>query len=168
MRMRIVSATAVTMVALGLVGITMAQPSGEQSRDQGDRVALRGQVARLRAEVELLQTEHDVDRDLLKKLMTDVKNMEGLASLKASAEPQLKSMPGQSPPEVLQGMPFGEAIAKRLQEDAKAEDALMDVTARLSRTLLDRLKKEFVKKAAELDEKRLELAEVEKAYNRAR
>lgn len=168
MRMRMLSTAAVTVVGLGLVGIALAQPPGGRSKEQGEKATLRGQVARLRAEVELLQTEHDVDRDLLKKLMTDVKNLEGLASVKASAEPQLKSMPAQAPPEVLQGMPFGEAIAKRLQEDAKAEDALLDATAKLSRPLLDRLKKEFVKKAAELDEKRLELAEVEKAYNKAR
>lgn len=164
--MRMLSAAAVTAVGLGLVGITLAQPSGGQTRDQDDKVTLRGQVARLRAEVELLQTEHDVDRDLLKKLMHDVKNLEGLASVKASEE--LKSMPAQAPPEVLQGLPFGEAVAKRLQEDAKAEDAVMDATAKLTRTLLDRLKKEFVKKTVDLNEKRLELAEVEKAYNKAR
>ena len=43
-----------------------------------------------------------------------------------------------------------------------------EATAKVARPVLERLKKEFVQKTTELNEKRLELAEVEKQYNEAK
>ena len=72
MRMRIISAAVV--LGLGLVGIALAQQGKEQTKPQAiDRAKLRAQVATLRAEVEVLALEHDVDFNLLKQFMENVK-----------------------------------------------------------------------------------------------
>ena len=163
MRMRIISAAVV--LGLGIVGITLARQTGEARGD--DKAKLRTQVARLRAEVELRQIEHDVDADILKKLMTDMRNLEGLESLKAPVEEQLKSATARKAPEIGYTPPGFEEFRKQAQEEAKATQ-LNELTAKVARPLLERLKKEFVQKAAELNEKRLELADVEKRYNEAK
>ncbi len=162
MRMRIISATII--LGLGIVGITLAQQAGEERRSE--KAKLRSQVARLRAEVELRQIEHDVDADILKKLMTDLRNLGGLEALKAPVEEQLKSVTAQRAPNVGLPTPPGfEEFNKQFQEEAKAEAQVKELMVKAARPLLDRLKKEFVQKAAELNEKRLELAEAEKRYN---
>ncbi len=174
MRMRIISAVAV--LGLGIVGISLAQPPGEGRGNEGAK--LRSQVARLRAEVELLELEHAVDIDIVKKLMTDVKNLDMMTASKGAIKEQL---------EALAKGPMKERVeaAKRQMEKFKEEGlslprfltggivdqdleeqlGLDEATAKVSRPILQRLEKEFVQKTAELNEKRLELAEVEKRYN---
>ena len=117
MRMRIIAVAVV--VGLGIVGISLAQQAGEGRGN--DRAKLRAQVARLRAEVELRQMEHDVDADMLKRLMTDMRNLEGLASLKGPAEELLKSGAVPKAVGVRGGLPGFEAFQKQAQEEAKAE-----------------------------------------------
>jgi hypothetical protein len=161
MKMWIISASVV--LGLGIVGAAVAQQTGEGRGD--DKAKLRAQVARLRAEVELRQIEHDVDADILKKLMTDIRNLEGLESLQAPIAEQLKSVPAPKAPVTGSAPPGFDEVQKQLQEEAKAEAQVNQLTARVARPHLDRLRKEFVQKVAELNERRLELAEVEKRYN---
>jgi hypothetical protein len=162
MRMRII--TTAVVLCLGIVGITLAQQSGEQTRRQAvDRTKLRAQVAKLRAEVEVRQLEHDADSDLLKKLMVDMKNLDSMEAFKGLMKELVEALKaarvGQMPAG-LEGLPGP-------QEELDKAFILNEATLKVARPLLERLKKEFVQKAAESNEKRLELAEVEKRYNEA-
>jgi hypothetical protein len=169
MRMRIVSAAVV--LGLGIVGITLAQQGGQQPKDRAsEKAKLGAQVAKLRAEVEVLQLEHDVDADILRKLMTDVKNLDGMEALKGPMKEQLKAlketMAKQAPDQ-----PAGALLLPMPSLDGANFNkmfALDEATAKVARPLLDAKKKDFAKQATELAEKRLELAEVEKRYNEAK
>ena len=179
MRMRIIAA--VTVVGLGIVGITLAQQSGEDSRK--DKSKLRAQVARLRAEVEVLQLEHDADSDILKKLMTDVRNVDCIEAVKGPIKEQMEALlkgPMKEQTEILKGqnealkaptnaqLPDLLGASIPVQEELNKMFTVDEAMVKVGRPLLERLKKEFVQKATEMNEKRLELAEVEKRYNQAR
>jgi hypothetical protein len=165
------------------VGITLAQQSGEQARRQAvDRTKLRAESAKLRAEVEVLQLEHDADADILKKLMVDLKNLDGIEAAKGPFKEQVEALlkgPLKEQAEALKGqiealkaamngqMPAGLGGLPGPQKELEKEFLLNEELAKLGRPILERLKKEFIQKAAELHEKRLELADVEKRYNAA-
>jgi hypothetical protein len=171
MRMRIISA--VVVAGLGIVGIALAQQADDQPKDQaGERAILRAQVAKLRAEVELQQLEHEVDVDILRKLMTDMRNLDAIAALKGPLEAELKSFKDTQTRKLLDILPAGlaslEEIKKSLHDDARAQTQVDEVTAKLARPFLERLKKEFVLKATTVNEKRLELGEADKRYKESR
>jgi hypothetical protein len=172
MRMRIISAAVV--LGLGLVGIALAQQAGEGRRD--DKAKLRVQVAKLRAEVEIRQLEHDADADILKKLMVDMKNVECMEASKGPMKEQAEALlkgPLKGEMEALKGAANGLLLPPPgplpdLREEFNKMFSADEAVAKAARPLLERLKKEFVQKSAELNEKRLELAEVETRYNEAR
>jgi hypothetical protein len=182
MRMRIISAAVV--MGLGLVGITLAQQTGKPTKDQTSAKAnLRAQVAKLRAEVELLQLEHEVDRDSLKELMVDLKRVDtleaGKGPMKAEMEAFLKG-PMKQQVEALKnqleslktiqknaGIPDAAAAVPDPEKEINNMLGADEAAARVARPVVERLKKEFTQKATRLNEKRLELAEVEKRYNEA-
>jgi hypothetical protein len=182
MRMRII--TAAVVVGLGLVGITLAQESGKPTKLQtSDKANLRAQVAKLRAEIELLQLEHEVDRDSLKELMVDLKRIDtleaGKGAMKAEMEAFLKG-PMKEQVEALKKqmeslkttlnkaeMPAAAAALPDFEKEINNMLGDDEAAARVARPVVERLKKEFIQKATRLNEKRLELAEVEKRYNEA-
>jgi hypothetical protein len=176
MRMRIIPAAVV--LGLGLVGITLAQQGGQKPKDRaGEKAKLRVQVARLRADAELLQLEHDVVADMLRENMKAVKNAELTASMKGPmtqyAKTLIEAKTEASKKEALKAAGEGEVAKESVHVPVPDEMYDMafggsDSVARLGPLAVERLKKEFVQKAAELAEKRLELAEVEKQYNEAR
>jgi hypothetical protein len=139
MRMRIISSAVV--LGLGIVGITLAQQSGQQSNT---KATWRAQAAKLRAEVELLQLEQEVDEEYLKTAMGQMRVQEGSDAgvLRMEFEKKVSDS----------GMSFGALI--ELKESV--------------RTYIEGKKKEYAKQAEKLAEKRLELAEAEKRYNDAR
>ena len=146
MKPQILSATVV--IGLGLVGIALAQqaPDGA-ARDA--RARRRGQIARLQARVELLEMEHKVDADLLEKLMSDVKNMDGLEAMKD----QLPGIIGA----------LGQVLGQKVDAGAVEKEFPLDsATIKAVRPLLERKKEEFLRQSEELHEKRLELADLEK------
>lgn len=178
MRMRIISAAVV--LGLGIVGITLAQSGGGPSKQPAiDRAKLRPQVAKLRAEVEILQLEHEADAEILKKLMADIKNLDSLEAAKGSMKDQMEALlKGSSKEQKDQMEAFKAATNGQLPPTPgaipvpPAEFGSMfgtdEAMAKIARPILDRLKKEFVPKAAELHEKRLELDDLERRYNEAR
>ncbi len=185
MRMRIIAAAVV--LGLGIVGITLAQQGGEPSKPGPDRAKLRAQVAKLRAEIELLQLEHDADVDFLKKGLGDMKNLDSLEAAKEPMKEQAKSiLEGPAKKQMEQVKEQLEQLKKPIealkgefpnlqvpglpepQEEMNNMFLVNDAAAKLLRPIIERQKQEFVRKAAELNEKRLELAEVEKQYNEAR
>ena len=166
MRMRIISAAVV--LGMGIVGITLAQQKGEEGGN--GKARLRAQVAKLRADVELRQLEHEVEADILKKLMTDMKNLDGMEALKGPMEAQLKALMDGVKKQLAgrSGIPSPFLQGGMGDQEFNMQSKLDEATAKVARPLLDAKKKEFVQKASELNEKRLELAEVEKRYNEAK
>jgi hypothetical protein len=157
--MRIIAATVV--LGLGLLGITLAQ-QGDREEPRTDREEQRSQLAQLRAEVELLDLEHQVNAEILKKVMTDIRNWDWLEAAKGPLKEQMKALVPQAPapaaelPQLFAGKAGGEDIEKMFLLD--------EVTIKSVRPLLDRMRKEFVQEATALNEKRLRLAEAEKRY----
>src|SRR5262249_43582083 len=98
--MRNLVISAAVFVGFAIAGVTLAQQNGAQkapsdasaTNQVSEKAKLRAKVARVRAEVELLQLEHDVDADLLKKLTTDIRNLEMLKDAKAPMEEVAKAL----------------------------------------------------------------------------
>ena len=152
MKIRIVSAAVV--LGLGLAGITLAQ-QGDAGGPRGDGARQRSQLAKLRAEVELLELEHRVDANHLEKLTSDVRNLDDLEAAQGPLTEQLEALKKQNPDQVV-GPP------------GIVDDPGIDLNreiAKMARPLLDRSRKGFLAKTTELNERRLELAEAERLYD---
>lgn len=189
--MRIISAAFV--LGLGIVGITLAQQTGERPKDQaGEKGKLRAQVVKLRLEIELLELDHDAERDNFLACLKRVKQTEflgngqpgpagtlglgmlGMRAFVGEAELGIRAFMGD--PEA--GRAIEELAKEMARADEKGEDAGAAERNMVERALekqddgvrvyLDRKKKDYARQAAELAEKRLDLAEVEKRYNEAK
>ena len=119
-------------------------------------------MVKLRVEIELLQLDHDADRDnLLNWIKGERWRPEGMAGL--AIETMLGAM-GNA--EATKTMEEAKLIAKA-KEKGEDEDALTRrVLAEAVKKQIDPMKKNYAKQAAELAEKRLQLDAVEKQYFR--
>jgi hypothetical protein len=165
MRMRF-AWTLVALAGLGALTMTMAQPAATESAP--DRAKLRSQVARHSAEVELLQLEHDADAQLLKQLIVDMRKFDGLEAAKGPMKGQMKTLTdtlkGQLPG-VGAELPRPGLAGSDVDQELDKAFAVDEAVAKVARPFLDRMRKDFLEKAVQLNEKRLELAELEKRYN---
>jgi len=154
------SVLAIAMLAgLGMAAtITLAQPAPGDRLPPREKRTLRAELAKLRAEVELLQLEHESDVDFLKKLMEEMKNSEAMESVKGSAKSRLAEF----------GASLGKKVDDKDLQDFDKTFAADELTAKAIRPFFDSLKKDFVKKTAELNEKRLDLADLETRYTTAK
>lgn len=169
MRIRVV----ITVVVLGLAVVTMtlarqqtgnAPKHNQEQRNEkpqpglGAAAALRAQVAKLRAEVELLELEHEVDRAHLLDLLKEQRHSDSERAAKVREEVgNLKTMAVSIGKLDEFQKEFGDE--KTLQSQVEKE---MKEQAERGRADSDRKKKAFVSQATELNEKRLALAELEK------
>jgi hypothetical protein len=156
---------AVVVLGLGIVGVTLAQQPGVQPMPQApDKAALRAQVVKLRVEIELLQLDHDADRDNLLNWMKGERwRPEGMAGL---ALETMLEMVGNA--EATKTMEEGaKLIAKAKEKGEDAELLTRRVLAEAVKKQIDPMKKNFAKQAAELADKRLQLDAVEKQYLKA-
>ena len=163
MRTRIIAAMVV--LGLGIVGITLAQQPGAQPKPQAaDKAALRAQVVKLRVEIELLQLDHDADRDSLVNWMNGERmGPGGMAGM--ALETMLATM-GNA--EAIKTMEEGQKQIAKAKEKGEDEEALTRrVLAEAVKKQIDPMKKNYAKQAAELAEKRLQLDAVEKQYLKA-
>jgi hypothetical protein len=173
MRKRIIAAAVV--MGLGMMGLALAQQGSQQPKDQAsEKAKLRTQVVKLRLEIELLQLDHDAARDILIACLKQVNqpeglrsgqpgpmvtmdfNMLGMAALMGNAEAQKKAERA-----VEKGEDAWAALQKAMEEAEKEQ------TDRI-RAYIGSKRKEFAKQAAELADKRLELADLEKRYNESK
>lgn len=163
MRMRIISTTVV--LGLGLLGVTLAQ-QGDREEPRTGREELGAQVAKLRAEVELLELEHQVNAGILTKLMTDVRNWDSMEAVKGPMQEQLKALKQQvpAPPTVFPQLFPGNADGEEVLKLSLVDEAAIKVV----RPLLDRMRKEFLQEATQLNEKRLRLSEAGMRNNAAK
>jgi hypothetical protein len=180
MRARTIVESVGILALLAVGAATLSRAQVEAKSPAADKVKLRSQVAALRAEVELLELEHEVEVDRLKKLMTDVRNLEDMEAADEFMKQKLpdlraklgKNDHGEALKEIVkQSMPnlqvnLGES--DQVEADIGKPFDLDSMTRELARPYLDRLKKQFLRRTAELAEKRLELAEAERSYGVSR
>jgi len=150
--MKVLTISAALVLGLGLAGITLAQ-QGAGGEPRNGRATVRHRVANLRAEVELLQLEHDVDIDLLKKGVTEVKNLEGVELVRGPMKREMDDLKKRV------GVPAHDAG----DDDLNKMSLIDEATAKMVRPVVDGLKKEFVRKAVELNVKKLELVDLERS-----
>ena len=121
-------------------------------------------MVKLRVEIELLQLDHDADRDNLLNWMKGERwRPEGMAGL--AIETMLATM-GNA--EATKTMEEGAKLIAKAKEKGEDEDApSRRVLAEAVKKQIEPMKKNYAKQAAELAEKRLQLDAVEKQYQRA-
>ena len=173
MRMRIASGVAV-LVALGVATLTMARPQGEPPKGQeqaNPKVQLQARVARLRAEVELLQLEHEGDVAVLKDMINGLWASEASASMEKIGAPMLEELrksAGGGADNL--NLPFAKEFLARFnpEEEARKQGVVDKATAKLLRKMYDQAKEDFLSKTAALNEKKLELEDLEHRWNAVR
>jgi hypothetical protein len=168
--MRIKITLAAALLALGFATITAARQGPEVRKDQApadSKAALRPKLARLRAEVELMQLEHEADVSILKDLVKDLKNLELMKNAQNSKElaPLLDELrkQGEGVSPILPAIPagFAEQVKQQAENQEKAKALVDDATLKLARIAYDDFKKGFVDRATALNEKQLELLDLE-------
>lgn len=171
MKMRAILPMAVLSVGLATMTLAKPQTGVQPAQPVSARLKLRPELARLRAEIELLEIEHEAKRShLLESLkevgkiasnsgqsaLVDVAILEQLKALAMSgAEDSLAKLQKLQTPEGETSM--RKEIEKGVKDEVKG--TLADI---------DRLKRDFVKRTTELNMRRLDLAEVEKRYSAAK
>jgi hypothetical protein len=163
MRTRIM--TAVVVLGLGIVGIALAQQPGAEPKPQAaDKAALHAQAVKLRVEIELLQLDHDADREsLLNWMKGERMGPGGLAGM--AIETMLGMMGNAEATKTIEEGKKLIAMAKEKGEDDKA--LTRRVLAEAVKKQIDPMKQNYAKLAAELAEKRLQLDAVERQYFKA-
>jgi hypothetical protein len=167
------------IVCMGIVTMTLGQ--GQSRKEASEpaaatltaRAKLLAQVAELRAELEVLQVEHEVDRELLRATLKDQRNMEILEANQGNMDEMVvrakKKFAGEADSSFI---PLSGTQRKELEkvraEDDKKELAVQKAMAEFVRPIAARMKKEFQDKTTELNRKSLELAELERRLKEAR
>jgi hypothetical protein len=122
--------------------------------------ALRSEVAKRRADVELMELEHEIDKNVLAESLKREKEFESedQRSTKAAAAVTEATMLAASFGKLGDfKKEFGDDAALQRQAEANLKEHADSI-----RGANDRKKKEFAKRTAELNERRLELADLEK------
>jgi hypothetical protein len=160
MRTRIM--TAVVVLGLGIVGIGLAQQPGAEPKPQAaDKAALRAQAVKLRVEIELLQLDHDADRESLLNWMKGERM--GPGGLAGMAIETMLGMMGNA--EATKTLEEGKKLIAKAKEKGEDDKALTRrVLAEAVKKQIDPMKENYAKQAAELAGKRLQLDAVERQY----
>jgi hypothetical protein len=163
MRTRFIAA--VVVLGLGLVGITLAQQPGAQPKPRAaDKAALHDEVVKLRVEIELLQLEHDADRESLLAWMKGERI--GTVGMAGFAIETMLSTMGNA--EATKAMEEGEKLIAKAKEKGEDGEAIgRRVLSEAVKKQIDPMRKNYAKQAAELAEKRLQLDAVERQYLKA-
>jgi hypothetical protein len=165
MRKRIISAAVV--LGLGIAGITLAQQDGDRRGQPAvDKAKLRSQVVKLRVEIEMLQLDHDADREIIVAWMKNVREAERLGAdpygtgldsdLGAMMLLDAKASAGNAEAKKemertgREGVDNEDDFRKALTESAKKRKTTVDA-------YIARKRKEYAKQAEELALKQLEL-----------
>jgi homoserine dehydrogenase len=163
MRMRIISVAVV--LGLGIVGSTLARQIGEQPKAQAsERAKLRAQVVKLRVDIELLEFEHDAARAEILEITKSIRALESEGVQEQMKQLAFSQLTLTADSETLKNM-SGKENEKKMEDAFKSTFKDEVVNTKVSR---DRNRNDYAKQAAELAEKRLELAEIEKRYSENR
>ena len=160
--------------AFGLAFATMTlalQPAaGQRATPSREKSKLRAELATLRAEVELLELEHEADRPVLSEMIKEARQFDSELGKSALVDAGLMekmratalSSAGDAS-EKLQKMQTPEGEKSARSEIEKTVNGVVQG----AKADIERRKKEFLKRTTELNLKRLELADAEKRYNGA-
>jgi hypothetical protein len=162
MRLRTIAA-AVGLVAVLVAGVATLTRGQEKARPAADRAKLRSQVVRLRVAVELLELKHDADRAALSEALKGLRQWR----LRSTFDSGLDSAAATFG---FMGNEAERAMKKAAEEGKDLQGAFKGVAATYGKKMaadIERLEEGFTKRATELNERRLELADAEKAYKAA-
>jgi hypothetical protein len=127
---------------------------GSPDKLRGDRSELHARVARLRAEVEMIQLEHDLKKELLSTgLKERAEGLESKGSLQVARDYMRIGAEL-----VGKGSEFESAMQERGDEIWKA---VAKAAGTPSPAEIDHLKQDFLRVATELNRKRIDLVELE-------
>jgi len=176
MRIRVVVAVFALSLAVAAVALARQQTGTPAKQNQEERdskaqagpqaaPALRSRVAKLRAEVELLEIEHEVDRTLLFEALKS-QGLNPAAKLTAEGMEQVTQLTMIAArmgklAELKEKFGDDKAIQSQIEKEARE-------LAESDRIANERKKKAFVSQTTELNERRLALAELEKQLVNAR
>jgi hypothetical protein len=149
MRRREVLKTSGLMPVAAAVAL-VSEGQGEPSQPPVDAAKLRADLIALRADVELLELEHEANRAALLDLLKALRQVEMTSVvIEATARPGSTLV---AEPEA----PGLAGMIKVVEVDKKANEAL--------RAYTDRKKVEFIRSSKELHEKKMSLADAEARY----
>jgi hypothetical protein len=167
MRTQVISAV---VIIAGFATATMVVAQPGPTAKALDTAKPESELAKLRAEIELLQLEHDVAAAHLRKLLTDVQSFDDVAAIAHAmyeaakrdvAERKRTAKPGEEEQFTISAssldMKF-ESLGRVLDEDG----------VQLIRPALGRKKTELLRRSIELNEKRIELARIENKFSTAK
>ena len=154
-----------------LTAFATAQPPAPQAYTPSDPKALRARVAQLGAEVELLQIDYEADRATLLEAVKMIRQSEMLAEL---GDPRVQRVGayaalGKGGDEANRAI--NAAAAKGVSTYAAGQEFAKNAEVKRVETIrrfVERKKKEFARQAAELSERRMDLADAEKALAASR
>jgi chemotaxis response regulator CheB len=158
---------------LAVVGVTLArqQPGDPAKHNQKQRegqaqsvletsAALRSQVAKLRAEVELLELEHEVDKAILFEALKKQGHSDSSVERTTKAREAVNRL-------TMEAASWGklDEFKKEFGDEKGLESEIekdLKEQAERDRSDNDRKRKTFIREATELNEKRLTLVELER------
>jgi hypothetical protein len=164
MRIRITLAAA--MLALSFATITAARQGAEGARPQApadSKAALRPKLARLRAEVELMQLEHEGDVAVMRDLIKGLKFSEAMGAA-GDQGPLLEELRKQA-----EGLPplfpvpprFTDQFKQFAQNQGNAQGLVDEASVKIARVIYEKSKKGFLDRSTALNEKQMELLDLE-------
>ena len=161
-------------VGLGLAGLALAQQPGERPTSGAAlKAQLRSRVIKLRAEVDVLQVDHDAERESLVAWLKTFKQPEYMGAVQPGVPTQLGMMMVET------NLFTGKTTdAKEWEELANKyagnEKGFLNAVAEKAkkqeetvRTSVARKRADYAHQAAELAEKRLDLEDLETQYRKA-
>ena len=147
MRTRITMAA--VLLALGFATITAARQGAEGARNQApadSKAALRPKLARLRAEVELMQLEHEGDVAVMRDLIKGLKFSEamGAAGDQAPLLEELRKRAEALPPVFPAPPRFADQFKQFAENQGQAQALVDEASVKIARAIYEKSKKGFV------------------------
>jgi len=171
--MRIARAVGVGLIVLlgiGASAFSWAQQTAEQAPASAPKTELRERVVKLRTEIEMLQMEFDGTKAALVKWMEGIGQADllgiDLSALWGTMKLELGGITGDAASLKQMSDLMGNLDAKDPKLAMKAVQETAQKGKKERDTAFDRKKQEFAKLARRLHEKKLDLADAEKLYDR--
>ena len=186
MRIRVVRAIGVLILVSATVTLARQQSGVQRGGQPAEKANLRSRVIKINADLDLLQLEHEADKAHMLGVMKALRDFE------AMSEKQLIEATNLSMFFHIQDgareVAREEALRKKLEaarpgeldrvsqeidrerEEGKKQDIKNTINSQVNaaKAYIESRKKEYLRRAADIADKRIELAEAEKQFNNTR